>query len=105
MLRITFCPSRRSSSESLVLGLVTRELTGYILFEPLCVPHDLALHYHWDGHSCLHTYKQADTMDVRSVAVIGAGPAGAAAADALAKEERFETVRVFDRRSLAGGTW
>lgn len=43
--------------------------------------------------------------DVRSVAVIGAGPAGAAAADALAKEERFETVRVFDRRSLAGGTW
>ncbi|ROV88309.1 hypothetical protein VMCG_10479 [Cytospora schulzeri] len=44
-------------------------------------------------------------MNVRSVAVIGAGPAGAAAADALAKEERFETVRVFDRRSLAGGTW
>ncbi|KAM0332519.1 hypothetical protein ACHAQA_002802 [Verticillium albo-atrum] len=41
----------------------------------------------------------------RRVAVIGAGPAGAIATDALVKEEAFETIRVFDRRDRAGGTW
>ncbi|KAK1676888.1 thiol-specific monooxygenase [Colletotrichum godetiae] len=42
---------------------------------------------------------------VRRVAVIGAGPAGAIATDALVKEQAFDVVRVFERRDLAGGTW
>jgi cation diffusion facilitator CzcD-associated flavoprotein CzcO len=41
----------------------------------------------------------------KSVAVIGAGPAGAIATDALVKEQAFERVRVFDRRPEIGGTW
>lgn len=41
----------------------------------------------------------------RSVAIIGAGPAGAIATDALVKEEAFDTIRVFDRRQAIGGTW
>ncbi|CAH0022194.1 unnamed protein product [Clonostachys rhizophaga] len=39
------------------------------------------------------------------VAVIGAGPSGAIATDALAKEGVFQTIRVFERRSGIGGTW
>ncbi|KAJ0358053.1 hypothetical protein COL154_009504 [Colletotrichum chrysophilum] len=42
---------------------------------------------------------------IRRVAVIGAGPAGAIATDALVKEQAFDVVRVFERRDLAGGTW
>ncbi|KAM0425930.1 hypothetical protein ACHAPT_008868 [Fusarium lateritium] len=42
---------------------------------------------------------------IRRVAVIGAGPAGAIATDALVKEGAFDTVRVFDRRAGIGGTW
>ena len=45
------------------------------------------------------------TIKARRVAVIGAGPAGAIAVDALVKEQAFETVRVFDRRAAIGGTW
>lgn len=41
----------------------------------------------------------------RRVAVIGAGPAGAIATDALAKEQTFEKIRVFDRRAVIGGAW
>lgn len=41
----------------------------------------------------------------RRVAVIGAGPAGAIATDALVKEQAFDTVRVFERRNAVGGTW
>jgi len=44
-------------------------------------------------------------VKVRRVAVIGAGPAGAIATDALAKEQAFDTIRVFDRRPIIGGTW
>ncbi|KAF4964755.1 hypothetical protein FSARC_7354 [Fusarium sarcochroum] len=43
--------------------------------------------------------------EVRRVAVIGAGPAGAIATDALVKEGAFDTIRVFDRRAGVGGTW
>ncbi|KAK4942563.1 hypothetical protein LTR10_017692 [Elasticomyces elasticus] len=39
------------------------------------------------------------------VAVLGAGPAGAIAADALAKEGVFDKIRVFERKAVAGGTW
>ncbi|GAM40417.1 hypothetical protein TCE0_039r12756 [Talaromyces pinophilus] len=44
-------------------------------------------------------------MKVRRVAVIGAGPAGAIATDALVKEQTFDTVRVFERQDVAGGSW
>ncbi|KAL5320927.1 hypothetical protein ACEPPN_011737 [Leptodophora sp. 'Broadleaf-Isolate-01'] len=42
---------------------------------------------------------------IKSVAVIGAGPAGAIAVDALAQEKAFDTIRVFERREKAGGCW
>lgn len=42
---------------------------------------------------------------IRRVAVIGAGPAGAIATDALIKEQTFDTIRVFERRNAVGGTW
>ncbi|KAH8700105.1 putative dimethylaniline monooxygenase [Talaromyces proteolyticus] len=45
------------------------------------------------------------TSTIRSVAIIGAGAAGAAAAVAFAAEEYFEKIRVFERRESAGGTW
>jgi len=45
------------------------------------------------------------TVKARRVAVIGAGPAGAIATDALAKEQAFDVIRVFDRRAVVGGTW
>jgi cation diffusion facilitator CzcD-associated flavoprotein CzcO len=41
----------------------------------------------------------------RSVAVIGGGPAGAIATDALAKEQAFDRIRVFERRTVTGGAW
>lgn len=42
---------------------------------------------------------------VKSVAVIGAGPGGAIAVDALAQEKAFDVIRVFERREKAGGCW
>ncbi|KAL4887241.1 putative dimethylaniline monooxygenase [Aspergillus karnatakaensis] len=44
-------------------------------------------------------------LNIRRVAVVGAGPAGAIATDALVKEQAFDTIRVFERQSVAGGTW
>lgn len=44
-------------------------------------------------------------IKARRVAVIGAGPSGAITVDALAKEQAFDTIRVFDRRGAIGGTW
>ncbi|KAL1859634.1 hypothetical protein Daus18300_009499 [Diaporthe australafricana] len=44
-------------------------------------------------------------MPVKRVAVIGAGPAGAIAVDALAKEKAFDVIRVFERREGPGGCW
>ncbi|KAH7017960.1 uncharacterized protein B0I36DRAFT_394475 [Microdochium trichocladiopsis] len=44
-------------------------------------------------------------MDVKSVAVIGAGAAGAITAAALKAESYFERIKVFERREAAGGTW
>ncbi|KAJ0110262.1 thiol-specific monooxygenase [Diaporthe amygdali] len=44
-------------------------------------------------------------VKARRVAVIGAGPSGAIATDALVKEQAFETIRVFDRHPVIGGTW
>lgn len=42
---------------------------------------------------------------VNRVAVIGAGPAGAIAIDALAQEQAFSFIRVFERREGPGGCW
>ncbi|KAI1078742.1 thiol-specific monooxygenase [Whalleya microplaca] len=42
---------------------------------------------------------------IRRVAVVGAGPAGAIATDALVKEQAFDEIRVFERHAIAGGTW
>jgi cation diffusion facilitator CzcD-associated flavoprotein CzcO len=44
-------------------------------------------------------------MTIKSVAIIGAGPAGAIAVDALAQEKAFDVIRVFDRQEKAGGCW
>lgn len=42
---------------------------------------------------------------VKRVAVIGAGPSGAIAVDALAKEQAFDVIKVFERREAVGGCW
>jgi cation diffusion facilitator CzcD-associated flavoprotein CzcO len=42
---------------------------------------------------------------IKAVAIIGAGPAGAITVDALAQEQEFDTIRVFERREKAGGCW
>ncbi|KAJ5781842.1 uncharacterized protein N7518_010325 [Penicillium psychrosexuale] len=44
-------------------------------------------------------------VPVKRVAVIGAGPAGAIAIDALAQEKTFDIIRVFERREGPGGCW
>lgn len=42
---------------------------------------------------------------IKSVAIIGAGPAGAIAVDAFVQEKAFNLIRVFERREKAGGCW
>ena len=42
---------------------------------------------------------------IKSVAVIGTGPSGAIAVDALMQEKAFDRVRVFERQEKAGGCW
>ncbi|KAK2879508.1 hypothetical protein FQN49_000810 [Arthroderma sp. PD_2] len=44
-------------------------------------------------------------VPVKRVAIIGAGPAGAIAIDALAQEKAFDVIRVFERREGPGGCW
>lgn len=44
-------------------------------------------------------------MTAKRVAIIGLGPGGAIAIDALAQEKAFETIRVFERREAPGGCW
>ena len=44
-------------------------------------------------------------MPVKRVAVIGAGPSGAIAVDALTQEKAFDVIRVFERREGPGGCW
>ncbi|KAL1594636.1 hypothetical protein SLS60_010397 [Paraconiothyrium brasiliense] len=44
-------------------------------------------------------------MPIKRVAVIGLGPGGAITIDALAKEEAFDVIRVFERREGPGGCW
>lgn len=47
----------------------------------------------------------ANMAVIKSVAIIGAGPAGAISVDALAQEKAFDVIKVFERRSSAGGCW
>ncbi|GKT47397.1 thiol-specific monooxygenase [Colletotrichum spaethianum] len=42
---------------------------------------------------------------IKSVAIIGAGAAGAVTAAAFKAENYFERIQVFERRESAGGTW
>jgi cation diffusion facilitator CzcD-associated flavoprotein CzcO len=46
-----------------------------------------------------------EMVKVKNLAVIGAGPAGAIAVDALFQENVFDTIRIFERREKAGGCW
>ncbi|KAL4879645.1 hypothetical protein BJY04DRAFT_193314 [Aspergillus karnatakaensis] len=41
----------------------------------------------------------------KRVAVIGTGPSGAIAVDALVQERAFDVIRVFERQERAGGNW
>ncbi|KAL2877169.1 hypothetical protein SGCOL_007563 [Colletotrichum sp. CLE4] len=41
----------------------------------------------------------------KRIAVIGLGPSGAITIDALAKEQAFDIIRVFERREAPGGCW
>lgn len=50
-----------------------------------------------------HCYRAA--MPAKSVAVIGTGPAGAIAVDALVQEKTFDSVRVLERQEQSGGCW
>jgi cation diffusion facilitator CzcD-associated flavoprotein CzcO len=47
----------------------------------------------------------ADKLDVRRIAIIGAGPSGLAAAKYLLAEKKFSKVRIFEQRATAGGVW
>jgi cation diffusion facilitator CzcD-associated flavoprotein CzcO len=42
---------------------------------------------------------------IKSIAIIGAGPSGAITVDALAQEQAFDRIRVFERMEKAGGCW
>lgn len=42
---------------------------------------------------------------VSSVAIVGAGPSGLVALDALVRENNFDVIKVFERRPEAGGCW
>ncbi|KAH7127205.1 dimethylaniline monooxygenase (N-oxide forming) [Dendryphion nanum] len=44
-------------------------------------------------------------MSVKSVAIVGAGAAGAVTAAAFHAEKHFDVIRVFERRDSPGGTW
>lgn len=44
-------------------------------------------------------------IPAKRVAVIGAGPGGAIAADALTQEKVFDVIKVFERREKPGGCW
>lgn len=42
---------------------------------------------------------------IKSVAIIGAGLAGATTVDALAQEKKLDTIRALERREKVGGCW
>jgi len=48
---------------------------------------------------------RARTFDVKSVAIIGAGPSGLATAKYLLAEKRFKRIDIFEQRNRVGGVW
>lgn len=42
---------------------------------------------------------------IKSVAIIGSGPSGAGAAKAFIKENAFDNIKIFEKRSQFGGLW
>ncbi|GAB7337650.1 hypothetical protein MBLNU457_g2945t1 [Dothideomycetes sp. NU457] len=48
---------------------------------------------------------RARTFDVKSVAIIGAGPSGLATAKYLLAEKRFKRIDIFEQRTRVGGAW
>jgi cation diffusion facilitator CzcD-associated flavoprotein CzcO len=44
-------------------------------------------------------------MAIKSVAIIGLGPSGAITIDALAQEQAFDIIVVFERKRAPGGCW
>lgn len=44
-------------------------------------------------------------MGIKSVAIIGGGPAGLITLDSLIREKKFDVIRLFERRGEAGGCW
>ncbi|KAK5251540.1 monooxygenase, partial [Cryomyces antarcticus] len=44
-------------------------------------------------------------FDVKSIAIIGAGPSGVAAAKYLRAENAFNRITIFEQRSTTGGIW
>lgn len=56
--------------------------------------------------NCLVSVSHSALMGpIKTVAVVGTGPAGAIAVDALVQEKAFDVIRVFERREQAGGCW
>lgn len=53
----------------------------------------------------LTKHKYHTMPQIKSVAIIGAGPAGAITVDALAQEKAFDVIHVFERQEKAGGCW
>ncbi|KAF4986605.1 hypothetical protein FDECE_15864 [Fusarium decemcellulare] len=47
----------------------------------------------------------AEKLNIRSIAIIGAGPSGLAAAKYLLAEKKFSKVHIFEQRATAGGVW
>lgn len=44
-------------------------------------------------------------MSIKSIAIIGGGPSGLIALDALIRENTFSKIKLFERRDQAGGCW
>lgn len=75
------------------------------MYLSFCVSLRITVSLEYSRHFRRSTSIDIMAPKIRRVAVIGAGPSGAIATDALVKEQAFDTIRVFDRRAGVGGTW
>jgi cation diffusion facilitator CzcD-associated flavoprotein CzcO len=55
-----------------------------------------------DPFLSFHSLKE---MAIKRVAIIGLGPSGAITIDALAREQKFDKIVVFERKRAPGGCW
>lgn len=69
-------------------------------YTPRCYP-AAAFQEHLRQGTCV----KHQMSEVKRVAIIGAGPAGAISIDAFAQEQAFDVIRVFERRERPGGCW